>query len=151
MSGFEIVGVVLGSIPLLISGLEHYRNGIETIGNMVQYVEVVENILASVSTNLFIYRQSCEVLLQRLILPENILDELLNSSSSTAWADEKLAEQLKRQFGPNAEYEVYRRSVLRLNKRIEKLRSKLDLNEHFQVCSIDSLGNSRRSLTLSLI
>lgn len=28
MSGFEVVGVVLGSIPLLISALEHYSNGV---------------------------------------------------------------------------------------------------------------------------
>lgn len=27
MSGFEIVGVVLGVVPLLISGLEHYKDG----------------------------------------------------------------------------------------------------------------------------
>ncbi|KAF5228882.1 hypothetical protein FAUST_10784 [Fusarium austroamericanum] len=132
MSGFEVVGVVLGSIPLLISGLEHYRNGIETIGNMVQYVEVVENILTSISTTLSIYRQSCEILLQGLILPENILDELLNSSGSTAWADKQLVEQLKKQFGPHREYKVYRAAVVRLNKRIEKLRSKLDLDEDFQ-------------------
>lgn len=27
MSGFEVAGVVLGSIPLLISALEHYSDG----------------------------------------------------------------------------------------------------------------------------
>lgn len=133
MSGFEVVGVVLGSIPLLISGLEHYRNGMETIGNMVQYIEVVENILDSISTTLAIYRQSCEVLLEGLILPEDILAELLNNSSSTAWSNQELVEQLKKQFGPHREYEVYKRAVIRLNKRIEKFRSKLDLDESFQV------------------
>ncbi|CAF3451381.1 unnamed protein product [Fusarium graminearum] len=132
MSGFEVVGVVLGSIPLLISGLEHYRNGMETIGNMVQYIEVVENILDSISTTLAIYRQSCEVLLEGLILPEDILAELLNNSSSTAWSNQELVEQLKKQFGPHREYEVYKRAVIRLNKRIEKFRSKLDLDESFQ-------------------
>lgn len=30
MSGFEIVGVVLGSIPLLISALEHYSEGVSS-------------------------------------------------------------------------------------------------------------------------
>jgi hypothetical protein len=27
MSGFEVIGVVLGVLPLLISGLEHYNDG----------------------------------------------------------------------------------------------------------------------------
>ena len=30
MSGFEVVGVVLGSIPLLITALERYRDGVRT-------------------------------------------------------------------------------------------------------------------------
>jgi hypothetical protein len=30
MSGFEIAGVVLGSLPLLIVGLEHYSDGVST-------------------------------------------------------------------------------------------------------------------------
>jgi len=28
MSGFEIAGVVLGSLPLIISALEHYGEGV---------------------------------------------------------------------------------------------------------------------------
>jgi hypothetical protein len=28
MSGFEIAGVVLGSIPLIVSALEHYSDGV---------------------------------------------------------------------------------------------------------------------------
>lgn len=135
MSGFEIAGIVLGSIPLLISGLEHYRNGLETIGSMVQYVEVVNNILVSVSTDLAIYRQSCEAVLRRLILPENILDELLHKRSSRAWEDEGLAVQIKKQFGSSSEYNTYLQAVVRLNKRIDKLRSKLELDENFQVSS----------------
>lgn len=28
MSGFEVVGLILGSVPLLISALEHYSDGV---------------------------------------------------------------------------------------------------------------------------
>lgn len=28
MSGFEIVGVVLGSVPLVVAALEHYADGV---------------------------------------------------------------------------------------------------------------------------
>ena len=30
MSGFEVVGVLLGAIPLVISALEHYSEGVST-------------------------------------------------------------------------------------------------------------------------
>lgn len=28
MSGFEVAGVLIGAIPLIISGLEHYSQGV---------------------------------------------------------------------------------------------------------------------------
>lgn len=31
MSGFEIAGAVLGSLPLIISALEHYSDGVHII------------------------------------------------------------------------------------------------------------------------
>jgi hypothetical protein len=31
MSGIEVAGLILGSIPLLISALEHYAEGVHTI------------------------------------------------------------------------------------------------------------------------
>ncbi|KAF4445537.1 hypothetical protein F53441_10734 [Fusarium austroafricanum] len=82
MSGFEVAGIVLGSVPLLISGLEHYRDGVETIGNMVQYEEAVNTLLVSVSTNLVIYRQSCEEFLEKLDLPEKTFNDLVNNPNS---------------------------------------------------------------------
>jgi hypothetical protein len=37
MSGFEVAGVVLGAIPLVISALEHYRNGKGTASSFVKW------------------------------------------------------------------------------------------------------------------
>jgi len=133
MSGFEIAGAVLGSIPLLISGLEHYRDGVETIDSMIQYRTVVDDILITVSTGLVIYRQSFEALVQRLMLPDNILDEIWHYRDSTVWKDKSLDDQLRGEFGSPAEYETYCVAVRRLEKRIAKLKSKLELNQDFQV------------------
>lgn len=37
MSGFEVAGVVLGTIPLVISALEHYRSGKGTASSFVKW------------------------------------------------------------------------------------------------------------------
>jgi len=133
MSGFEIAGVVLGSVPLLISGLEHYRDGIETIKTMVQYEMAIDSILVTVSTNLAIYRQNLEMLVQRFMLTEDLLDELWHNPRSAAWIDKSLDQKLQEQFGSQAEYETYILAVRRLHKRIDKLRKKLELDQNFQV------------------
>ena len=140
MSGFEVVGVVLGSVPLLISGLEHYRDGIDTIQNMVHYIEVVNIIVTSVDTNLAIYQQSCEALLSRLMLPPHTFQELLDNPNSPLWSDTEIATQLRKQFGANREYDIYLRAVKKLNQRISKLKSKLGLDDNFQVRFIPYRG-----------
>jgi len=133
MSGFEVVGIVLGSVPLLISGLEHYRDGIDTVQNMIRYTEVVNTIVISVSTNLAIYEQSCEALLSRLMLPPHVFQELLDNPNSPLWSDKEIVSQLSKQFGSNMEHETYLRAVKKLNQRISKLKSKLGLDRNFQV------------------
>jgi len=136
MSGFEIAGAVLGSIPLLISGLEHYRDGIQTIDNMIKYVIVTNDILTTVSTSLAIYRQSFVALVHRLMLPENVIDEICYNRDSTLWKDQSLDDKLQEEFTSPAEYGTYCLAVRRLEKRIAKLKSKLELNQDFQVGTI---------------
>jgi len=37
MSGFEVAGVILGAIPLLISTLEHYRSGKGAASSFIKF------------------------------------------------------------------------------------------------------------------
>ncbi len=137
MAGIEIIGLVLGAVPLLISGLEHYRDGVETVQDMVQYAEVVGAIVTSVSTSLAIYRQSCEALLQGLLLSPDLLNRLLSGPGAAAWQDQTLVPQLQKQFGSPGEYDVYVRTVGRLSARMHKLRTKLGLDDDFQPVWMD--------------
>ncbi|KAF8535326.1 hypothetical protein BDD12DRAFT_893263 [Trichophaea hybrida] len=84
MTGFEIVGIVLGSIPLLVSALEQYSDGVSTIKNMKNYESIFENLHTSFVTGLSIYRHSCEELLSPLMLPDNKFHELLENSEGNA-------------------------------------------------------------------
>lgn len=63
MSGVEVVGVVLGAVPLLISGLEHYGDGIRTIKNMWDYEAVVEHLVIEFRLAHGIFWHSCQELL----------------------------------------------------------------------------------------
>ncbi|KAI0115596.1 hypothetical protein GGR51DRAFT_503510 [Nemania sp. FL0031] len=45
MSGFEIVGVVFGAIPLVISALEHYKTGQSTLAALIKYQGELDKLL----------------------------------------------------------------------------------------------------------
>lgn len=132
MAGLEIAGVVLGSIPLLISGLEHYSKGLSTLKNVRDYETVIENLVTSLSMSLIIFRTSCEELLAPLLLPDEQFRELLANPQTDAWKDNELCEKLNAKLG-QAAYLSFNKAVGLLYKRIRLLKKKLDLNDSFQV------------------
>lgn len=125
MSGFEVVGVVLGAIPLLISGLEHYAEGIHTIKNMWNYEAVVCHLAVEFRLSQSIFRHSCEDMLMP-ILPDTEAAELLEGKSPK-WNDPGLDQQLRERLGPD--YEVYTRYVRNLRRQIEHFSRKLKLDQ----------------------
>ncbi|KAF8531431.1 hypothetical protein BDD12DRAFT_800092 [Trichophaea hybrida] len=126
MTGFEIVGVVLGSIPLLISALEHYSEGLSTMNDMREYESVFENLLTAFDTGLAIYRNSCEELLSPLSLPDNKFNDLLENRSD-AWEDSELEMSLKERLG--RDYRTYKCAIRRLDKKIILFGEKLKLGK----------------------
>ena len=131
MSGFEVVGVVLGAIPLLISGLEHYAEGIHTIKNMWDYEAVVRHLVTEFMLSQGILRHSCQDLLMP-ILPDTEATKLLEGGAPN-WEDEDLAKRLREFLGPD--YEVYVRTVRNLNRRIEFFTRKLALDTRTMLVS----------------
>jgi hypothetical protein len=134
MSGFEVAGIILGLIPLLISGLEDYSKGVSMIKNMKAYESVLETMIADFITSSAIYRNSCEELLSPLMLPDAKFYELLNDPKSKTWDSDELGKELRNRLGDS--YEPYKLAVEKLNKRIDLLRRKLDLNDDMQVSAL---------------
>lgn len=66
MSGIEVVGLLLGSIPLVISALEHYKEGIDVLNDIRNY----HSTLKSLKTKLIILEENYRGTVKRLLLPE---------------------------------------------------------------------------------
>lgn len=108
MSGFEIAGVLLGSIPLVISALEHYKNGIDIISDFRNY----RSILKSLKTKLSIQEELYRGTLQRLLLPElspyeiqSLFPEGGVQACPSLWGTKEIEDKLHRSLG--AKYEVF--------------------------------------------
>ena len=151
MSGFEIAGALLGSIPLIISALEHYSDGvriddkvvcarlradkqpsqISAMKNMKNYELVFVDIRTSFAASVAIYTGSCYKLLSPLNLPDSKLKDLLAERKKEAWEDIALGESLKKRLGDD--YMPYKSLVKQLNKRIILFCKKLKLDEDINV------------------
>ena len=131
MSGIEVVGIVLGSIPLLISGLEHYAEGIRTIKNMWEYEAVIDHLITVFTLDQAIFRHSCQELLMP-ILSDTQAAELLDGASPQ-WENKDLDQRLQKRLG--TDYSAYTRSVRMLTRKMKLFVRKLGLDEKTMLVS----------------
>lgn len=133
MSGIEVVGIVLGSIPLLISGLEHYADGIRTMKNMWEYEAVIGHLVTIFTLDQAIFRHSCQELLLP-VLSDTQAAELLDGVSPK-WEDKDLDRRLKKRLGDD--YQAYTHSTRMLTRRIKLFVRKSGLDEKTMLVSSD--------------
>jgi hypothetical protein len=99
MSGIEIVGLILGSLPLLISVGEHYREGFEPLKKWKRFRKDFIGFI----DRLDIERQLYQQMLRRLLLSAGVpLYQLQFFMDETyvGWHDQILLENLREELGP---------------------------------------------------
>lgn len=102
MSGFEVVGIVLGGvIPLVLRSFEMYSSAIQSVSGLASPRENRRmQILAE--TELMAFQQVLEVLLERVLDPGQVND-MLKDPSHNMWRDVALQTDIRHLLGPCAD------------------------------------------------
>jgi hypothetical protein len=108
MSGIEVVGLLLGAIPLVISAMEHYKDGIDVITDIRNYRSTLKSLKTKLSIQEELYRGT----LQRLLLSElspvevhALFPEPGANGSGALWGTKDIEEKLRRKLG--AKYDIF--------------------------------------------
>ncbi|KAF2220081.1 hypothetical protein BDZ85DRAFT_303225 [Elsinoe ampelina] len=123
MSGLEVVGVVFGAIPLIISALEHY----EAINDKRRTFRHFGQHLANAIVSLHAQYASFEYTIRLLLLPvtsNGQLDEMLHDASCRHWSDQGIEDGLRERLG-NA-YPQYRSTMVNIQQQMIEIAAKLD-------------------------
>src|SRR6266480_4445731 len=80
ITGVEAAGLVLAILPLLISGLDHYREGLIPIKDWLRYRSEVKCLIRNLNVEQVRFRIICEKLLSGIV-PEEELADLLEWTS----------------------------------------------------------------------
>ena len=100
MSGFEIVGVILAVLPLLISAVENYQRGLNPLKTLL-YPSKYEVELRSLNRKLQIQKDLFEKSIATLLLPgisRRTLGILLKNPNGPAWHTPTTTEKIKIQL-----------------------------------------------------
>ncbi|KAF2498690.1 hypothetical protein BU16DRAFT_615708 [Lophium mytilinum] len=129
MSGVEIAGLILGSFPLIISALEHYGEGLETMQEWVRFRTDFNGFLNDFIRQQIFFRQHIEDLLSTVVDSDYHMGCMLDDPDDPQWKNSDLEGKLKRRLPGKQEYESYMITVPAILGILEKIRKKLSITD----------------------
>jgi hypothetical protein len=124
MSGAEVAGFILSAIPLLISGLEHYAEGVSTIRRYLKYKNELRSLLRNLNTEYDIFRNTCEELLEGIV-PAQRMALLLDNPGGNLWKDQAIEKKLKNRL--QSSYSGYLQTVNDMEDTVNEFKRRLKL------------------------
>jgi len=139
----KVAGFILAALPLVISGLEHYADGVTTITKWWSYKRELKSLIRVLDAEYARFLGTCEKILDGLVPPEQLKD-LLCQPGWALWRDAALNKKLKMRL--QRSYSPYLRSVEDMANAVNDLETKLELGEDGKVGL--SCSSCRRFLML---
>jgi hypothetical protein len=127
-SGIEVAGLVLGAFPIVVSALEHYREGFETLQDWWRFRTEYLGFVHAVGVQSVLFSENLEVLLAQIIASDAEMDSLLQDPGGDPWCDPTLEERMQRRLPKS--YEYYRCTVDDINEVMDKLKGKLGIKNN---------------------
>lgn len=144
MSGIEVVGVVLGAIPLIVSSLEHYADGIKTIQRWRQYVREIQSLRRVLGNERAIFQNTLEELLDGIAKPAEI-GVLLDDPAAAEWSDPALDKKLRKRL--HRSYEGYMLTIQGMVQALGQIRERLGMDLNGKVfASLRATSLARNSI-----
>jgi hypothetical protein len=103
MSGFEIAGIVLGALPLIICAFENLQDAATRLGRLLDFQSEYTKTWGEIEDEELIYRLQLLKLLTPLlrdgVLARVELEALLLDTSADSWKEPDLTAALKQRLG----------------------------------------------------
>lgn len=120
MSGLEVAGVVLGALPLVISALEHYAKGVDSIKRYHKYRIQLQSLIDAIKTQQVIFADTLEQLLTGIVRIEE-MSTFIENPRSRPDVDLRLKRRLR------DSYEVYFANVKGMKNALAMMMERLVL------------------------
>ena len=134
MSGFEVVGIVLGAIPLVISALEHYAEVISTVRIIRKAAQEFRTVARKLEAEHVLFRNALTNMLNDCtgIRPET-LKTLLHTVGGSAWREPDVEAALLKRLGGSLK--SYHEHVQSISIALHTFKERLHLDYNGQVSS----------------
>ena len=126
MSGLEIAGVLLGAFPLIISGLEHWRD-VAKVRGFWRHIRKEHTVCArEIQFHAILYKRNLRNLLSPIVSEPSQLDSLLSDPGGPGWQSKPLQERFASRLLDSCD--LYMNLVSEMNEVARGLRRELCLD-----------------------
>ncbi|CAN9091712.1 unnamed protein product [Alternaria alternata] len=123
MSGLEVAGIVLGTFPLLVSGIEHWRDVAKVGGFYWRIRKEYTKCQRDIQFHEIIYKNNLRELLLPLIQDAEEVAKLIADPCGKRWGDAALQQRLESRL--NESYQSYQNTMTEMNEIAEELKKEL--------------------------
>ncbi|KAF2249995.1 hypothetical protein BU26DRAFT_404863, partial [Trematosphaeria pertusa] len=123
MSGLEIAGVLLGAFPLIISGLEHWRDVAKVGGFFWKVRKEYTKCRSDVQFHEILYKRNLKELLLPIVSDADEVGRLVRDPGGRGWKDKTLQDRLEARLQES--YKVYMDIIAEMNETAGELTKEL--------------------------
>ena len=126
MSGFEIAGIALAVFPIVVDGLEHFVQGLQTIKDWRRYRVKLQDYAGMMESARVFYLDTLEELLNGIVQSEDEMEVLMAKPGGPTWKQPYYEERLKQRLGRS--HNAYLRTLETMVDTLSKMCEKLGVN-----------------------
>lgn len=125
VTGIETAGLVLGAFPIILTFLEYYRNGLETLQEWWKFRTEFLAFLHEVGVQSVFFSENLEALLAPIVNSDVEMQALLNDPGGPAWRDPELDNRLKERLPQS--YAWYKLSITAIENILDSMKKRLGI------------------------
>ena len=137
MSGIEAAGLVLAVFPIVVTGLQHFTEGLETIKSWRRYHRELAKYARTLETQRIVYINTMERLFEGIIQSNDEFEAFMKDPGSTLSNNPHYEERLSTRLGRS--YGNYNRIMADMLDTLKKARKELGIDESEKVRLVLSL------------
>ncbi|KAH8890591.1 hypothetical protein GQ53DRAFT_650168 [Thozetella sp. PMI_491] len=122
MSGFEIAGVVLGGLPIVIQGLESYSKGLSKIQKWRKYDREVRILVRNLETERVKLENVCYMLLVGIV-PASRVEQMVQHPGGNLWRENKTQDKIRSRLHDSAA--VFEEALRDIDAAIREIQKKI--------------------------
>lgn len=137
VTGVEVAGLALATFPLVVSGLSHYVEGLETIRSWRQFRRELRTYSIAFETERFWYLDTLEELLEGIVESSEELASMVADPRHPSWRKPKYQERLQARL--DRSYDLFFCKIEDMVKRLGHIQTKLGVDPNNNVSMFTSM------------